>query len=200
MSELLDFIKENPGVFISLLSALAATISATSAAITVSSSKRKLRCTIQKQAVPVHFLYAIDENKQTIPDPFEKPVTHLIELSLVNPSSLPVSYFDLEVTTPDGTFLPFPVNRWSEMNNYRAVGFSLHGSPSKRCTGRLMMPDDVNGTVTSNGYLPIMLAVDASGLKEVTVSFKICKRSLRKNRHHSKPERYKTYHYTVTIQ
>ena len=141
----LQYIEQNPTLITGALSALAATISAFSAAKTISNTHKKLRCNVGKNARPLQTVYAIGENQEIKMDPFGIPLTHIIELTMINPSTLPISYFDLEVTTKDGVDLLFPIKRWSEAHNYRAVAFTHLGPIASLYPGRLMIPEDIYG-------------------------------------------------------
>lgn len=121
------------------------------------------------------------------PKKLNVPYSHVISIAFVNPSSAPISFFDLEVTSLDR----------KKVYNYliKALGDCIFARAFAYVIDQeylLDIPQDVSGSLAPNSCRYYHLAINAPADVEVFVSFKIPKKTFFKRRNHSQPERYKT--------
>lgn len=178
---------------ISVLSALASAVTFFVTILNALRVRKALYLKLKIVAFPAK-TYAIDKT-ETNPEkamrnsPFGC-FSHMIFLYVINPSNVPISYFDLEVTDERREIgFRFPVQAWLETENLRDFSYELPNDPTSY---RIMLPDDVCGEIAANSYRPLMLLIALNDVQKVCVSLKITRRTFFKSKKHSIPERFKT--------
>lgn len=184
-----------------IISLVIAGISLLGSALSLWKTRKALYVRIEKHALRTTGLFAVGADGDFCLNPFNCCVSHIIFISVLNPSASPISYFDLEVTDESRKkrFL-FPVKAWADTKNLRDLSYN---EPWGKFTGRLLVPEETFGVVAPNEYKMMMLAIgNENGDKkydEAYVSLKLTKRRLFKSRNHSLPERYKTISQKVIL-
>lgn len=154
-----------------IIAAMALVVSILGLVISLWRTRKALRIRVDKNAWSlIGNVFATDEEGEKRQNPFNISETHVISITLINPSAEPISYFDLTLVDHETKMpLAFPVRPWLESNRVSNPSYQL---PGMICSVRLMLPDDSFGCVMPNEYKKIMLAFHGLGHSAVDVSLK----------------------------
>lgn len=190
-----EFLPEYASVIISALALFVSSLSLIVTIITSLRQRKKLYCRFMPPE-PVSAIFATDEKGNGV-QPFNCHITHVVHFRLVNPSAIPLSYFDLNVID-EKTGKPFaiPVQLWAHDRGYVSMGYT---HKKGGFTQRVILPPDLYGTVPPNCCLEIMIPLDLSQSERIHISFKTTKRTLFKSKKHYISERFKTFYQDYTI-
>lgn len=193
-----EFLPEYASVIISALALFVSSLSLIVTIITSLRQRKKLYCRFMPPT-PVSMVFATDEKGHSV-QPFDYPITHVVQFRLVNPSAIPLSYFDLNVIDVTDAkrrkLFNIPVQLWAHDRGYMSMGF-IH--KEKGFMQRVILPPDLYGTVPPNCCLEIMIPLDLSRSERIHISFKTTKRTLFKSKKHYISERFKTFYQDYTI-
>lgn len=195
MKDIVDYLKNNPTIIFSSLAFVVSVVSLIVSIINSLRQRKNLRCRFG-DIVPIVYMYANKQDRSQVLNPFGVRYSHVAHFLLVNPSSVPISYFDLELTDKNKNHYAFPVQRWTEQSDCLCVSFTMANDKHSRT---FMPPPDLYSTIPPNCCLEVMIAIPASCEGELRVSFKTTKRTLCKSKKHSLPERFKTFSHVYKL-